>query len=345
MASEKTLAARTRHELAQLAKHNKVEGWHDMKKADLILALKNRRLVSVPEKKPMTERIKALRAQEGDSPHAPLRRTQTPASQCHSAQEPPKKPKGHHPIRLEANAGPGESDLLQALVESPHWIYASWRLTSAILERAEASLGANWHQAVPVLRVYDVHCDEDTSPTKCCLVKIPIQAAVDYWHVPIADPTKTYELQLGYETPKGQYFMLARSAAVKLPLPGTPQARKYEEQRQDGMFPVPLAESAHRFPIRGSSAYLYADDVSLEVRAELVIVGQVSPHAHLTCEHEKVSVQRNGSFEVRLALEEGRQVIPLEAISADGCQSRTVILAIERNTKTLAPQPLNDWDD
>lgn len=342
MASEKSLAARTRQELAQLAKHNNVEGWHDMKKADLIDALKNRRLVKVPHRRGMTERIKALRAQESQSNHAPLRRTQTPVS---NADRQPKKPTGHHPVRLEPNAGPGQSELLQATPQGPHWIYASWLLTPAILERAEASLGANWHQAAPVLRVYDVLCDEDTSPTKCCLVRIPIMAAGDYWHIPIADPTRTYELQLGYETPKGQYFMLARSAPVKLPLPGTPQARKYEEQRQDAIFAASATEPSPRFPIRGSSAYRFCDDVSLDVRAEILIVGKVTPQAHLTCQDEKVSVQKNGSFEVRLPLEEGRQVIPLEAVSADGCESRTVVLAIERNTKTLAPQALNDWDD
>jgi hypothetical protein len=343
MASEKALATRTRQELAQLAKHNKVEGWHDMKKADLIQALKDRRLVKVPEKKAVTQQIKALRAQEGQSPHAPLRRTPSPSSKP-GGERPMKKTPGHHPVRLEANAGPGQTEQLQAVPQGSHWIYASWRLTAAILDRAEASLGANWHQAVPVLRVYDVCFDEDTSPTKRCLVRIPLVAAAEYWHIPIADPARTYEIQLGYETPKGQFFMLVRSVPVKLPLPGTPQARKFEEQRQEGLLAAQAADS-HRFPIRGSSAYLYADDVTLNVSADVIIVGKVSPHAHLTCLEEKVSVARNGSFEIRLPLEEGRQVIPLEAVSPDGCQSKTVILAIERNTKSLSPQPLNDWDD
>lgn len=345
MASEKMLAAQTRQELAQLAKHNKVEGWHEMKKADLISALKNRRLVKVPARKSMTERIQALRAQEGQSQHSPLRRTQGPSAKTHPDDRPAKKAMGPYPVRLQPSAAPGQREQLQATPQGPYWIYASWRLTPTILERAEASLGANWHAAVPVLRVYDVHCDEDTSPTKRCVVRIPIHAAVDYWHIPIADPTRTYELQLGYDTPKGNFFMLARSASVKLPMPGTPQARRFEEHRQEGMASAASLDNAHRFPIRGSSASLFADDVSLDVSADLVIVGQVSPQAYLICQEEKVPVQRNGSFEIRLPLEEGRQVIPLEAVASDGCQSRTVILAIERNTKTLSPQPLNDWDD
>jgi uncharacterized protein len=342
MASEKTLAARSRKDLAQLAKHNNVEGWHSMKKADLIDALKNRRLTEVPAKKSVTERSQALRAQSGNGAHAPLRRTprKSKASPDQRA-----KSAGHLPVRLAANAPAGQSEMLRATAQGAHWIYASWRLSAAILERAEASLGTNWHQAAPVLRVYDLHVDEATSPTKRCIASIPIQSAADHWYVPIADPGRAYELQLGYETSKGHYFMLARSASVKLPMPGTPQARKYDEQRQAGALPTQIADTAHRFPIRGSSAFRFSGEVSLDVAADLMIVGRVSPQAHLTCLDEGISVQPDGLFEIRLGLAEGRQVIPLEAISPDGCQSRTMILAIERNTKTLEPQSLNEWDD
>lgn len=343
MASEKTLATQTRKELAQLAKHNHVEGWHGMKKADLIQALKNRRLTR-PVKKSMTERIQALRAQEGEAAHAPLRRTSPDSSEVRSP-KPSSKSQGHHPLRLQANASKGQSESLQVLAQGPHWIFASWGLTSTILERAESSLGVHWHRATPVLKVYGLQSDEETSPTKCCVASIPIQAAVDHWYVPIADPARLYELQLGYETAQGQFFMLVRSAPVKLPMPGTPQARRYDEQRQEGAFPSQHLEQAHRFPIRGSSAFRFCDGVSLEVTADLMIVGQVSPQAQLTCQDERISVEQNGQFEIRVALEEGRQVIPLEAVSPDGCQSRTVILAIERNTKTLEPQALNEWDD
>ncbi len=340
MASEKTLAVRTRKELAQLAKHNNVEGWHSMKKADLIVALKDRRLSQIPKKAGMRERVRNLRPQEEESSRTPLRRTQN-GSKAESSLKVP----GHSPLRLEANAPLGKSEMLQATAQGSHWIDASWWLTAAILERAEACLGANWHRALPVLKVYEIHCDDETSPTKCCVASIPIQAAVDHWYVPIADPARTYELQLGYETAKGHYFMLARSACVKLPQPGTPQARKYDRQRQKAAFPSQTSEPAPRFPIRGSSAFRFSDEVSLEVSADLMIVGQVTPQAVLSCQDQNVPVRQDGRFELRLALEEGRQVIPLEAISPDGCQSRTVILAIERNTKSLAPQALNEWED
>ena len=336
MASAKTLATQTRKELAQMAKYNKVEGWHSMKKAELIDALKNRRLKKGPSKTKYTERSRALRLEDGDS-RVELRR-----SKSKSDDGDPRKPPAGRPPRLEANAGLGESERLLAAAQGPHWIAASWRLTAGILDRAEASLGKDWHLARPVLRVFDVNPRENASPSKCCVQSIALHGGVDHWFVPIADPKRVYELQIGYETAKGRFFALARSTAVRLPAPGSAQARKYDEQRIE--LAQRQAESNHRFPIRGAAGFRFSEGVTLEIDADLLIVGKTSPHAKLNCQEEKVPVDRDGAFEVRLALEEGRHVIPLEAFSPDGCQSRTLILAIERNTKTLEAQALNDWD-
>ncbi len=336
MASEKTLAAYTRKELAQIAKHNKVDGWHAMKKADLIDALKNRRLAKIPPEKSHTERSRALRRADETPSRVTLRRTSKASSD--------QKPATPRPLRLKANAAGGQSERIAARPLGSNWIYAHWLLTSRILDRAEASLGSHWHRAVPVLRMFDITACDETSPTKRSVATIPIGSAVDHWYVPVADPSRTYELQVGYETAKGQFFLLARSTPVKLPLPGTPLARKYDEQRHEIAPQGWAGDPGHRFPIRGSAAFRFADAVSLEVEADVMITGQVSPDAVLSCQESEVPVEADGTFEIRLPLEEGRQVIPLEAVAADGSQSQTVILAIERNTKTLEPQPLNEWE-
>jgi hypothetical protein len=50
---------------------------------------------------------------------------------------------------------------------------------------------------------------------------------------------------------------------------------------------------------------------------------------------EPVPLRPDGSFTVRMMLAERRQVIPVIASSPDGVEQRTIILAIERNTKVL----------
>ena len=48
-------------------------------------------------------------------------------------------------------------------------------------------------------------------------------------------------------------------------------------------------------------------------------------------------VNPDGTFTVRFSLPDSRQIIPAVAASADGVEERTIVLAVERNTKELEP--------
>ncbi len=345
MATAKELEKYTRKQLAQVAKHNKVLGWHGMLKVDLIKALKNRPLVKFPPKAPPVkelERNQTLKSDQTDSSHVPLH--QTPDEILLDFSNVQRTRKLSRPARLQATATEQEKDILSTTAQGPFWLYAEWQLTPQTLERAEAALGKEWHQAVPVLHLVDVDCEDGACPTISCVDTIFIQNPVEEWHIPVPVPGKTYELHLGYQSTKGQFFTLVRSSAVKTPLPGSPQAQKYEEQRQKNGLNSARAENAHRFPLRGAAEFRFAKEVSLQVDADIVVYGQVSPGTYLTCEGEIVTLLPDGSFELRLHLEEGRQLIQLEATSSDGCQKKTAILAIDRNTKYLDLEQLNDWD-
>ena len=45
----------------------------------------------------------------------------------------------------------------------------------------------------------------------------------------------------------------------------------------------------------------------------------------------------DGTFTVRYSLPDSRQIIPAVAASPDGVEERTIVLAVERNTKELEP--------
>ena len=74
------------------------------------------------------------------------------------------------------------------------------------------------------------------------------------------------------------------------------------------------------------------------VDAELLVFGVSHPNAHVTLQGEPVPLRPDGSFSVRMALADRRQVIPVIASSSDGVEQRTIILAVERNTKVLEPR-------
>jgi hypothetical protein len=77
--------------------------------------------------------------------------------------------------------------------------------------------------------------------------------------------------------------------------------------------------------------------LAFRVDADLVVYGITSPDAHVTFKGEPVRVQPDGSFRVRFSLPERRHVMPVVASSGDGVEQRTIVLAVERNTKVMEP--------
>jgi hypothetical protein len=78
-------------------------------------------------------------------------------------------------------------------------------------------------------------------------------------------------------------------------------------------------------------------DFHLAVDAELIVYGVSRRDAHVTLQGEPVQLRPDGTFTVRLNMPERRQVIPVVASTGDGGEQRTIVLAIERNTKVMEP--------
>ena len=65
--------------------------------------------------------------------------------------------------------------------------------------------------------------------------------------------------------------------------------------------------------------------------------GATEPNAKVTLQGEPVKLRSDGTFTMRFSLPDSRQIIPATAASADGVEERTIVLAVERNTKHLEP--------
>ncbi|HYH64023.1 MAG TPA: DUF4912 domain-containing protein, partial [Urbifossiella sp.] len=74
-----------------------------------------------------------------------------------------------------------------------------------------------------------------------------------------------------------------------------------------------------------------------EIDAELIVYGKTDPTAHVTLQNEPVKLRPDGTFTMLFSLPDSRQIIPAVATSADGVEERTIVLAVERNTKHLDP--------
>jgi hypothetical protein len=57
----------------------------------------------------------------------------------------------------------------------------------------------------------------------------------------------------------------------------------------------------------------------------------------VTLQGEPVTVRPDGTFRVRVDLPNKRQVLPIVTSTPEGVERQTVVLAVERNTKTMEP--------
>ena len=81
--------------------------------------------------------------------------------------------------------------------------------------------------------------------------------------------------------------------------------------------------------------YAYDEKNTLRQRRMLINVGGGSPAAGLV---KGIHWHMNIANEITyVSIDDRRQVIPVIASSPDGVEQRTIILAVERNTKVLGP--------
>jgi len=259
------------------------------------------------------------------------------------------------------NSSEVSEDRLVVMVRDPYWLHAYWELSQRSVDRAKAAMGQHWHTAKPILRVF--HLME--AGTSVHQRDITIHGGVSNWYIDVHDPPAEFRLAIGYMAENGAFHCLARSNSVQTPPAGTSDAvdenwadvaenadriyamsggyshrgtsRELQELLEERLLRPLGTPMSTRFG-QGASSLDDADDqMRFIIDAELIIYGVADRGAHVTLQGEPVQLRSDGTFAVRLNLPDRRQVIPIVASTADGVEQRTVILAVERNTKTMEP--------
>lgn len=256
-------------------------------------------------------------------------------------------------------------DRLVVMVRGPFWLHATWELTPAGVQRAQAALGQDWHSAKPVLRLMQLSSSGSSTSSERVARDIPIHGGVKNWFIDVNKPPQTYRVEIGYLSERGKFFCLARSNTVTTPpaqngdsldthwgdialdvekiyaLSGGGEASSDLQELFEEKTKRPLSNLA-----ANGHAALALDGMlapykqfKLEIDAEIVIRGSSLAGSTVNVQGEPIKVHSDGTFSARMDFPNRRQVIPIVATSKDGVQHRTVVLAIERNTKAMeAPQ-------
>jgi hypothetical protein len=258
-----------------------------------------------------------------------------------------------------------EKDRLALIVRDSYWLQAIWTITRHSVKRAEAAMAEHWHTAMPVLRLLEVDGGHTTSTAERLTREIDVHGGVTNWYIEVANPPHSFRVELGYKSAAGKFFSLCRSNIVHTPAPDsgdvidenwTDVAENYErvyamsggyaEDNQSGELQE-LFEERLRRPMTNIAAGQFGSgaervlnrhrDLDFHVDAEMILYGRTKPDAKVTLAGEPIKLRADGSFTVRQPMPDKRQVLPVVASTPDGVEQRTIVIAVERNTKVLEP--------
>ncbi len=347
-------------DLARLAKQEGVQGWHAMRKDQLIQALVRKAKSRLGKQPP------AVRGTREAARHVPAGGQRDPEVARRIADVRDRLARAKNlATRAEGRASRSSPrDRMVLMVRGPHWMHAYWDLTPRSISRAQAALGQEWHAAKPVLRLLQMESEVQGSPSERVVREIAVHGGVKNWYIDIREPLRC-RAEIGYVVPSGRFHALARSNAVTTPnasqcdtldahwgeivddceriyaMSGGYSSETnssdlkdlFEERLQRPMGP-PAAQGS-------TSEQEPADDrpvnFLIEVDAEIIVYGATQPEAYVTLQGEPVKLRPDGTFRVRVEMPNKRQVIPIVASAADGSARQTVVMAVERNTKAMEP--------
>src|SRR5216683_662798 len=261
-------------------------------------------------------------------------------------------------------------DRIVVMVRDPYWLHCYWELTRHAIQRAEAALGQDWHGAKPIFRLLDVTSQDTTNSAESTVRDIDIHGGCNNWYIDVANPPRSFRVDIGYLSPRGRFYVLARSNVVSTPRAGVSDIidenwADIDPKKADRIYAMsggfdPTASSLElkqlfeerlRRPMGspavtsfGSGAYPPGKmrKFWFQLDAELIVYGATEANARVTLQGEPVKLRPDGTFTMRFSLPDSRQIIPATAASADGVEERTIVLAVERNTKQLEPMIHDD---
>jgi hypothetical protein len=210
------LEARTKKVLAEMARRERVAGWRAMSKEELVSALSKQARPSRTRKVVAKRKVAATRKVAAAPRKRPLQ-TQVAAarntSPSNSAEEqverskyevgiPTKDLSDKVPKDLPAGYG---RDRIVVMVRDPYWLHTYWELTRHAVQRAEAALGQDWHGARPILRLLDVSARDTANSAEAVVRDIDIHGGCNNWYIDVANPPRSYRVDIGYLSRRGRF--------------------------------------------------------------------------------------------------------------------------------------------
>jgi len=248
-----------------------------------------------------------------------------------------------------------DQDKIVLQVRDPRWVHTYWELRSQTLESLKSRLGDDFHRARRVLRVYDVTNIIFNGSNANSFFDIQVNDFANSWYIDTGKPGCSFCVDLGLMLPDGRFITIVRSNVVQTPLEGpswitdeewmipddlfarlygmgfglgrsSPVGKAWQERIKQGLFASGISSSPVRRAVKERSFWMKVD-------CELIVYGATEPSAAVTVQGKPVNLRPDGTFTLRFWLPDGKQHIPVKAVSGDKLEERTITPIVNRETK------------
>lgn len=264
------------------------------------------------------------------------------------------------PSELPAQYG---KDKMALQVRDPWWLYCYWEITTNTWNSLKERLKELFHSAKKVLRVYDVSQSIFNGKNAHRYFDIEINQEATNWYIDTGGPGRSWCIDYGLKVPNGEFITVLRSNVVTTPLDGpswvtdeewmipeemfgrlygmgfglgqsSPVGKAWQERFKKALFSGILASPGITSAASPVKKRLKERKFWLVVDCELIVYGATEPDAEVTVQGKPIRLRQDGTFTLRYALPDGKQVIPVKAVSADKIEERTVTPTVTRETKS-----------
>ena len=114
-------------------------------------------------------------------------------------------------------SGYGDNKIV-LLVRDPWWIFAYWEIRQDKEDDIRRKIGSSGDSPQKtILRVYDVTNVNFNGKNANSFFDIELKGLASNWYINVAPPDRSWVVDIGILTGKGNFYMLARSNAVRTP--------------------------------------------------------------------------------------------------------------------------------
>jgi uncharacterized protein len=254
-------------------------------------------------------------------------------------------------------------DKITLQVRDPRWLHCYWEIAANTWNNLINKLKELFFSAKRVLRVYDVSHLNFDGKNAHRYFDVEVSPEATSWYLDTGGPGRSWVVDYGLKLANGVFITIVRSNVVTTPLDGPSWITDEEWMVPEEMFGrlygmgfglghTSIVGKAwqERFKKALFSGVLSSPGITsagspvkkkskergfwLVVDCELIVYGATEPDAEVSIQGKPIKLRPDGTFTMRYALPDGKQVIPVKAVSADKIEERIITPIVNRETKT-----------